>query len=682
MELNLRKYHDRILSYDNEFKASPLQYKAKVFWWMILGYAIVGAIVFLQLAVLGLLIWLHLKSEASPIFIYCGYALVGLGLYGTIKSLFVRIPLPDGYVINRKEFPYLYDLVDTLRKPMRLKKRKLEILVDWDFNASAISRPAFGIVGPSAHYVRFGMPLLASLSEEQLRAVLAHELAHLSKNHSGFGTRIGRVSRVWEALLIRLQSNRINGAAFRLIFVWYIERLSALMIVLMRNNEYEADRIAAETVGKKEVAQGLMRIGLRGSLVVDEHWRELSRSALVDEIPVDRAVSRLLTRLQRDHLDRDKAMEELRWQLGDHTEFHDSHPCLADRIRAIGIELPDPKNEPERIIGEWSLIRPESTLRRFLGKELRGTSIFLDKIWFIVNQIPWAISYHSSYPLANLMRDLDSEWKEKGRLSVEKAWKRAVITERFYGQAEALPIADYILRLDENHPYANFVKGCQLLRQYDSTGILNIETAIQGDPVSYREGGLAILSDYYKRMGSESDYREAKYESFAASEETHKAIQEREKKISSFDNFETHDLSEEEMTELSENFKYIPGVRRVHVAIKVVEHLPESKLYVFAIIPTFWGRLRNRMGDYVSTELFPFSRHHRIVAVSMTRVLLRKKFSAVENSVLYERKPFEAAKVREGAQAKKVPKMPSQREMQRQVEAVMKGVNPRTGSKI
>jgi len=77
---------------------------------------------------------------------------------------------------------------------MRLKKKKLEILVDWDFNASAISRPAFGIVGPSTHYIRFGLPLLASLSEDQLRPVLAHELAHLSRNHPGFGTRIGRAS--------------------------------------------------------------------------------------------------------------------------------------------------------------------------------------------------------------------------------------------------------------------------------------------------------------------------------------------------------------------------------------------------------------------------------------------------------------------------------------------------------
>ena len=66
----------------------------------------------------------------------------------------------------------------------------------------------------------------------------------------------------------------------------------------------------------------------------------------------------------------------------------------------------------------------------------------------------------------------------------------------------------------------------------------------------------------------------------------------------------------------------------------------------------------------------------------MTRLLLRRKFSEVENSILCQRKPFEAERVKEGAQAKKVPKMPSQREMQRQVEAVMKGINPRTGSKI
>jgi hypothetical protein len=67
------------------------------------------------------------------------------------------------------------------------------------------------------------------------------------------------------------------------------------------------------------------------------------------------------------------------------------------------------------------------------------------------------------------------------------------------------------------------------------------------------------------------------------------------------------------------------------------------------------------MGDYVSTDLFPFSHHHQIVAALMTRLLLRRKFSEAENSILYQRKPFEAASVRRGAQAKNVSKMPSQR---------------------
>ena len=62
-----------------------MQHKAKVFWWMMLGYAIVFAILVFQLALLGMLIWLHLKSEASSIHIWCGYALVGLGLFDTIK---------------------------------------------------------------------------------------------------------------------------------------------------------------------------------------------------------------------------------------------------------------------------------------------------------------------------------------------------------------------------------------------------------------------------------------------------------------------------------------------------------------------------------------------------------------------------------------------------------------------
>ncbi|MCG8600317.1 MAG: M48 family metalloprotease [Verrucomicrobiales bacterium] len=682
MEINLRKYHDRILEYDNEFKASPLRYKARVFWWIVLGYGIVFGILLIQLLLVGGLIWLQANREINPVFIWCGYGILSLSLIGTIRSLFIRIPLPDGFVISRSDHPYLYDLIESLRKPMRLKKKQFQILVDWDFNAAAISRPALGLFGPSKHYIRFGLPLLASLNENQLKGVLAHELAHLSRDHSGFGTRISRIAGVWGGLLTRLQKHRVSGAVFRLVFVWYIERLNAMMIVLLRNNEYEADKIAAKAVGARDVAQGLMRTGLRKSLIVDDHWKELSRSALIDEIPVDRAVSRLLTRLQSDHLDKDRALDELRWQLGDHTEFHDTHPCLSDRIKAIGIELPDPKDEPGRIIGEWNLLRPESTLRRFLGKELRGTSLFIDRVWFLVNHLQWVMTYHTSFPLAKLMRELDAEWKENGRISVAKAWKRALITERFYGQDKALPIAEYILRLDETHPYANFVKGCQLLRKYDSSGILHLETAIERDPVSYREAGLAILSDYYKRMGSDSDYREAKYESFAASEETHKAIRERERKISASDEFNPHDLSDEELAELAETFAYLPGIRRVHIVTRKVEHLPESKFYVIAIIPTVWGRLFNKMGDLESTDLFPFSHTHRVLALSLTRLILRKKIAAAGNSLLYRRRFFERHRIRQDHSTSKAPKFPTGAELRKREEMVMQGINPRTGTKI
>ena len=643
MDLKLEQFHDEIEGYENEFHAGPRQFRARVRLWVALGYAAIAAFLLLNLAFLALLYWWY-RQDGPPFVIGCGAVVALFLIFSILRSVLFRVPLPPGMVVQKADYPYLYELVESLRKPMKLRRHKLEILVDWDCNAYAFSRPAFGLMGPATHHIGLSLPLLASLSEDQLKAVLAHELAHFSRMHSGFTSWVSRMQTTWVLLLERLQKNRITGFPYRAFYRWYVRRLSAYTTVLRRHNEFEADRLAAEVVGKRALAQALLRMELRKSLVIDDHWREIWRNALIDEVPVDQAVSRLLIRLEREHLDPEEALGELRWALGEHTEFCDSHPSLSDRLQALGVDVPDPKTESSKIIGEWGLIRPESTLRKFLGKDRREAGRFLDQVWFVSHSLEWKLKHHFSAPLTKLMRELDQEWREKGRLSVEKAWKRAYITDLYYGSKATLPIVDYILKLDDTHAHANYIKGAALLREYDSTGILHIEQAIEKDPVSYQECGLALLSSYYKRMGAENDYREAKYESFAAFEETRKALQERAKPVRSFDSFESHDLSEEDCRDLAEGFARMPEIRQVHLVTKTVKHFPDSRLYVFGIVPTLGGRFKFRSREVLSTERLIFSRIHQIRLLTFSSLILRWKFRRIENSVVYRKKWFQKSK--------------------------------------
>lgn len=50
-----------------------------------------------------------------------------------------------------------------------------------------------GVLGWHVNYLILGLPLMQAVSPEQFRAIVAHELGHLSRNHSRFAGWIYRV---------------------------------------------------------------------------------------------------------------------------------------------------------------------------------------------------------------------------------------------------------------------------------------------------------------------------------------------------------------------------------------------------------------------------------------------------------------------------------------------------------
>lgn len=97
-----------------------------------------------------------------------------------------------GEILNRSQFPELFAMLDELTA--KLKAPQLQnVLLTTKFNASVVQAPRFGIFGSYDNYLTLGLPLMTVLSCEELRAVLAHELGHLSGNHSRFAGLIYRL---------------------------------------------------------------------------------------------------------------------------------------------------------------------------------------------------------------------------------------------------------------------------------------------------------------------------------------------------------------------------------------------------------------------------------------------------------------------------------------------------------
>jgi Zn-dependent protease with chaperone function len=166
----------------------------------------------------------------------------------------VRDPDADlGPVLARADAPPLFAAVDEVARRLGVKppgQIRLTYL------------PCCGVVawGRSSRALILGLPLLRVLTLAELRAILAHELAHLAR---GDATRAARSARFVEALGLALDraGDRPRGplgAWARTCWRWS----SRLIAPIARGQELRADRTAAAIAGGSAAASALVKVAL------------------------------------------------------------------------------------------------------------------------------------------------------------------------------------------------------------------------------------------------------------------------------------------------------------------------------------------------------------------------------------------------------------------------------------
>ena len=635
MGMTTSEVHQLMVRYAREFETQPGRFKMKVFGLIILGYAFLVFALLFHLALLGALIYVQI-TKGSHWSLVAGYAAIGLLVIAMIRSLFVRLPPPVGLTIERDQFPYLYDLIDSLRKPMRLRRKPIRLILDWEYNAFASTRPLFGLFGPSQYYVGVGLPLIASLNGEHLKAILAHELAHLSRKHTRFTGKVIRVAIVWEILVARLNRRSILSLPYRAVANWYFQYLNAARIAMRKSQEFEADRLALRAVEKEAMARALLRGALRARLVVEDYWDFLWGKSVTVEEPSAKAISRLFDRLGQT-ISPEVAAHEIRWRLGDVAMPWDEHPSLRDRLSALGIEVPEDESQLPNFVARWNLTRPESSYQKVFSGQTIEINQELDAFWKQQNLIPWKLAHGAAIPAAALMRYLDKEWKEKGSLGPGNAWKYAALSISFFGLKRALPVIEYVLEQKPSHPHANFCYGSHLVEQLDPKAIDYLKKAIELDPLNYRRDGLALLSDLQRRIGSAAESEMAWAGAEAANDKLELAIKEREKPVRRSDVFLPHEMEEVDLKELCDAFAEVPGIKRVSLVRKKMEHMPNSPYYVFILKPTMGGRLWLRAIQRNCLEPFGFARTQKVFPSTWWNLPLRLKIRKVDGAVIYRK---------------------------------------------
>ena len=336
-----------------EFDDNPQRYWYKLLAWVGLGQlALAGGLAILILlatAAIGGLVWAFTTGKAVAIWILAkvllskGFKLIilifvaAIGLFGSIASWFRR-PSNDvleGAVLERSEAPKMFAWMDDISEQLGAPKVDL-LVIDTAVNASA-SEKRLGR-GEYRKVVSIGVPLLEICSTEEMKSIVAHELAHLC--HDDPKSRfIYRTMQSWNRVAATACGETGFGS-FERFSNWFIPRFLVRAQVLIRAAEHGADAAARAIVSREIQAKELVKIHICGRLFWECYFKasrlEVERSSERDFMEFTMEKLRELPSAKIETTYREALDEKPHW-------LH-SHPTLSQQFEILELA---PPAEPE-----------------------------------------------------------------------------------------------------------------------------------------------------------------------------------------------------------------------------------------------------------------------------------------------------------------------------------------------
>lgn len=272
-----------------------------------------------------------------PVLWYRSSFLAGAALLGFAILAWLVQPSDarEQQTLERDEAPELFHRVDALCARLG-SPRVHAIVLDQRLNAGAWERHRGVSLRPTRRVLLLGLPLLALLDDEEVDAVLAHELGHFSRRHGRLGHWLYRVQAAWAGHLDRVHERdsaawERAGQAFA---EWFVPWFGRLAFAHSRRCEFEADALAADVVNAAALGRALWRIDL-----LHLRWLQCADGALQD--------------LQRQHAQppaeghrawlpqllapRTASADEKQRLLAD-IDAGSTHPPTVERLRALGLD--------------------------------------------------------------------------------------------------------------------------------------------------------------------------------------------------------------------------------------------------------------------------------------------------------------------------------------------------------
>ncbi|MCG5212027.1 M48 family metallopeptidase [Streptosporangium sp. KLBMP 9127] len=253
-----------------------------------------------------------------------------------------------GVAVSREQEPHLWRTIEELAQHVRTAPPD-EIRLVAEVNAAVAEDTRFLGLRATRRRMYIGLPLLETLTVDEMRAVLGHELGHYSGAHTRLGAPVYR-GRV--ALIATVRG--LGGHPFvQRLFSAYAKLYLRVSQAVSRRQELEADAFAVAIAGRDAMGGALRKIHATALAwdLFTEHYMTMSGTGGNRPAQVLAGFHAMAGDPARRAQLAGAAEQPVE------TSPYDSHPGLHDRLAAIAL-LPDPGHPPNPRLATAMLVDP------------------------------------------------------------------------------------------------------------------------------------------------------------------------------------------------------------------------------------------------------------------------------------------------------------------------------------
>jgi TonB family protein len=478
---------------EKQAKDDPGGYQLRLAALALLGYGYFALVVIGLLLLAVLMVALLYISRAFILAKFAILFLITIGLI--IKSMWVKYERPEGIEVKQDQAPKLFKLVGEVQKAAG-GPHIHRVLLDESFNCGIAQFPRLGPLGFYENILCLGLPLLDSLSVAEFKAVLAHEMGHLSGQHGKFACWIYHVRMSWLQTYINLSRKSVFGSApVRKFANWFVPKFDLQSLALRREHEFAADKISAAVTGPAIAAQALLKTTVKALFLDQRFWPDLSKQLDYLPEPPSGVFSNLRESVHKT-IDSKTVLEYLQESWIKH-EPMDSHPSLSERVEALqpGRDWSDLSAVADAIANEPTDYG--SAAEKLLVPSLVEFTNLVNDRWHKATLPIWKAEHDLRFKHIEEFNKLEELYK-RGELTADQAAAMAGLAVKLKEANEAIEIDRKLNDLFPDEPTICLWLGALLISNDFEDGIPILEKAMKLNPMCGRDS-CAHIAVYLKK---------------------------------------------------------------------------------------------------------------------------------------------------------------------------------------